>query len=106
MNSKTAFILVIPGSVSLFVLLNFLQDVGLSDSNLSISNFSFLLWGPSPTADQETMAAFVDAQNQLNLFLSTTIALLAPPVVWLFINVFRDAKARRELRVEGDETST
>lgn len=30
----------------------------------------------------------------------------APTVVWLLVNVLRDAKARRELRLKGDETLT
>ena len=105
MNSKTALIFVIPGSVSLFVLLQFLQETAVNDDGLKFSNLLIMRRGATPDAGTEVKAMFADINDQFAVLLVVTILFLAPPVIWLLVNVYKDAKARKELREKGNETS-
>ena len=80
--------LFIPGSVSLYVLLDFLRDTAFFlEDGIKWSYLSLLRWGVNVEGSSNEPAAilFRDAQNQLTLLLTTTLLLLGPPIAWALV---------------------
>ena len=102
MNSKTALVFVIPGSVSLFVLLQFLQEAAITQDGMKFSNLFALRRGAAQTASSDFKDMIADINDQFILLLVITILFLAPPLVWLLVNLLKSIMVKRKLRSESD----
>ena len=81
--------LFLPGSLSLFVLLSFLQETYGSSDGLKMSNlrFAFLADVSGPLA-----YAQADVRQQFWLLLIVTLVFLMPPVIWVIFEAIKGAK--------------
>lgn len=85
----------IPGSASLFVLLQFLTETFAEDPGglLKISNLRMLFFvTPSPGSDLRQVQ--VDMQQQFMVLLLVTLVLLLPPVIWIIADAIKSSKQK------------
>ena len=99
--------LFLPGSVSLFVFLQFLQETAISDDEIEISYLSLLRWGvkDAVSANDPIRTALADGQNQFGLLLSTTIFLLGPPLVWALVVSYKHWRSGKKGNSTRDDES-
>ena len=99
--------LFLPGSVSLYVLLQFLQETAISDDGVKLSYLSLLRWGvkDSVSVDAPIRIALADGQNQFGLLLSTTIFLLGPPLVWALVVSYKHWRSGKKGNSTRDDES-
>jgi hypothetical protein len=86
--------LFLPGSVSLFVLLQFLHETYTSfGSGAKLSNLVFALRSKPSTS--ELITAQWDLQQQLTVLVLATVFFLVPPVIWAYHQFFSELKSKR-----------
>jgi TRAP-type mannitol/chloroaromatic compound transport system permease small subunit len=86
--------LFLPGSVSLFVLLQFLQETYTTfDSGAKISNLVFALHAKPSSSDLIT--GQWDVQQQLIVLILANLFFLVPPMIWAYRQFYTDLQTRR-----------
>jgi hypothetical protein len=97
--------LFLPGSVSLFVLLQFLQEAAISEDGIKVSYLSLLRWGiqDSVSADAPIRTALADGQYQFGLLLSITVFLLGPPLVWSLVVSYKHWRSEGKENTKRDD---
>ena len=100
--------LFLPGSVSLFFLLQFLQATAIFEDGVKWSYLSLLRWGVSEGVSSNEPAAIIfrDAQNQLALLLTTTLLLLGPPLVWALVVSYKSWRSKGKASARHDDESS
>jgi hypothetical protein len=83
----------LPGSVSLFVLLQFLQETYTTfDSGAKVSNLVFAIHAKPSSSDLITSQW--DVQQQLIVLILANLFFLVPPMIWAYHQFFSELKSK------------
>ena len=98
------YFLFLPGSVSLFVLLQFLTETFAEDRATArkISN-SWILFSVDADPGSDLRRMQMDLQHQFTILLVVTLLFLVPPVIWVVFEAVRTARKNEKGTPDGEQ---